>query len=283
MSTTVIDLIEKIDKLASFPEVALRVSEVLEDENSSATDVGAVIEPDPALSVALLRIANSASFNVGEPVDNVTDAIKKVGMREVRDITYAISASNAFKGIPNDLVSVEDFWRHSLYCACAAQHMALVTKRCRGISLFTAGLLHDIGHLIMFNQEPNASRTVLQNHVRSELDTSICEFEREVFGFDHTEVGEAAAKAWQFPETLRLAIRHHHTPYNPDMHGDVACLTGIANSVAVLAELESDDVNDAPYVEQEIRDEFDLTDEILLDAAKIAREGAEALLNIFVD
>lgn len=283
MSLNPADLVNEIERLASFPEVALRVSEVLDDDRSSAGDIGKLIEPDPALSAALLRIANSGAYRAGGGVDNVESAVKTVGMREVRDITFAISATSAFQGIPNELISVEDFWLHSLYCACAAQNLSRVTRRCRGVSLFTAGLLHDIGQLVLFSQYPDQARTALQNHARSEYELPICHFEREVFGFDHTEVGEALAERWQFPESLRYAIRYHHSFEEAPEHQDVAMVIGVANSLAVLAELDSDDFGDGPEIDAAVRSDLNVDDEMLLDASQAAKDDAKALLQLFIN
>ena len=282
MDVTPAQLVDNIESLTTFPDVAHRVTEVLDDDTSGAAEIGEVIEPDPALSAALLRIANSASFGGGRSIDSITGAIKIVGLRSVRDLTYAIASSSAFQGIPNELLSVEDFWRHSLYCASAAQQLSIQTARCRGMSLFTFGLLHDIGQLILFNQCPERSRTVLQNHVHADNKRSICECERAVFGFDHTEVGDALAQRWEFPDTLRLAIRYHHSSDAVGKKGDAAALVGVANSLAVLAELQSDNLDDAPLVEQSVRREFDLDDALLLNISRQARSEAEALLHLFV-
>lgn len=272
-----------VQKLASFPEVALRIDEVLADDTSSAADIGALIEPDPALSAALLRIANSAAYSAGGAVDNAETAVRIVGSREVRDLTYAISSVKSFEGVPNELISVEDFWKHSLYCASAAQQIAKSAKICHGVSLFTAGLLHDIGQLVMFNQCPDLSRQALQLSLDSDDGRSVCHAERNVFGYDHTDVGAALAQCWQFPETLRAAIAHHHAPFESEDYSDVAMVVHVANSIAVLAELESRNFADAPAIDERAAAEIGLSSDVLLEAVDAAKESGLDLLQLFMN
>ena len=214
-------LAKEVSRLVSLPDVAFRVDEMLRDENSGADEIGAVIEPDPALSAALLRLANSAMYGVGGNVDNVSRAVTVVGLREVRDLAFGISASQAFYGIPNELITVEDFWKHSLYCGVAARTLG---KRAGivGDSLFTAGLLHDIGHLVMFSRHPVISRESLQHSLDYTDGLTPYLSEREVFGFDHMDVGAALASEWGLPDSLRACIAHHHEPFATDAVTDAA-------------------------------------------------------------
>lgn len=285
MNTSAEQIAEETDNLTTFSDVAFRISDVLEDETSSAADIGQLIQPDPALSAALLRIANSASYKTHATVDNIEAAIKSIGVRQVRDLAYAICATKAFAGIPNELISMEDFWKHSLYCAVAAQKLAEQAQLCRGVSLFTAGLLHDIGQLAMFHQHPQLSRTALQSALDLEDDQSICVSEQSVFGFDHMDVGAALAKRWKFPETLLCSIAHHHEPTRSaeGTPSDVAMIVNVANSLGVLAELESHDFSDAPPIHHAALKRCDLGgQDALFQIVDEASESAHELLQLFV-
>lgn len=97
VATTAEQLAGQVTQLASFPDVAFRVNDMLTDENSGAEAIGAVIEPDPALSAALLRLANSALYSVGGSVSSVARAVTVVGLREVRDLAFGICATKSFR------------------------------------------------------------------------------------------------------------------------------------------------------------------------------------------
>lgn len=283
MTTTPEELAGNITQLTSFPDVAFRISDMVSDENSSAADIGALIEPDPALSAALLRIANSAMYNIGGTVSNIDRAITVVGLREVRDLAFGICASTTFAGISNELISVEDFWKHSLYCAAASQHIGRRAKVCAGESLFTAGLLHDIGHLVMFNQRPELSRESLQLSVDENDGLSPYLSERKVFGFDHMAVGAELARQWHLPTSLRECIEYHHEPFACDVTSDAVLVVHIANSLAVLAELDSLDPADAPAIDERAFRDIGIGHDVIPDTVAETRDAVAGLLRIFVN
>ena len=269
--------------MASFPDVAFRINEMLGDENSSASDIGAVIEPDPALSAALLRIANSAMYGIGSNVSTIDRAVTVVGLREVRDLAFGICATSTFKGIPNELITVEDFWKHSLFCAAAAQTIGRIAKIRNGESLFTAGLLHDIGHLVMFNQCPELSREALQLSLDENDGLTPYLSERKVFGFDHMAVGAELARQWRLPECLRLCIEFHHEPFSATDSAESVLAVHLANSVAVLAELDSDSMDDAPPIDERAFRELGVSEDTLREIVEETQAAVTELLRIFVN
>lgn len=283
MTTTPEELAANITQLASFPEVAFRINEMLSDENSGAAEIGALIEPDPALSVALLRIANSALYSIGGDVSSVERAVTIVGLREVRDLAFGICASTAFKGIPNDLITVEDFWKHSLYCGSAAQSLGRKARVCAGESLFTAGLLHDIGHLVMFNQCPELSREALQLSLDENDGLSPYLSERKVFGFDHMAVGAELSRQWRLPVNLQECIGFHHDPFNSDVTTEAVLVVHLANSIAVLAELDSVNLDEAPPIDNRTLTTLSLKPDVIADTVAESQESVAELLRIFVN
>ncbi len=283
MATTPEELAGNITQMASFPDVAFRINEMLSDENSSAADIGAVIEPDPALSAALLRIANSAMYGIGSNVSTIDRAVTVVGLREVRDLAFGICATSTFKGIPNELITVEDFWKHSLFCAAAAQTIGRVAKIRNGESLFTAGLLHDIGHLVMFNQCPELSREALQLSLDENDGLTPYLSERKVFGFDHMAVGAELARQWRLPECLRLCIEFHHEPFSASDCTESVLAVHLANSVAVLAELDSDSMDDAPPIDERAFRELGVGEDTLREVVEETQAAVTELLRIFVN
>jgi len=283
VTTSAKELAANITQLASFPDVAFRINDMLSDENSGASEIGALIEPDPALSAALLRIANSSLYGIGGEVSSVERAVTIVGLREVRDLAFGICASAAFEGIPNSLITVEDFWKHSLYCASAAQAIARKARVCPGESLFTAGLLHDIGHLVMFNQCPELSKESLQLSLDENDGLTPYVSERTVFGFDHMDVGLELATQWKLPVGLQECIGSHHEPYVTGEASDAVVVVHVANSLAVLAELDSSNPDDAPPIDDRAMAKLALKDEAIADIVTETQESVSDLIRIFVN
>lgn len=283
MSTTPKELAGNITQLTSFPNVAFRINDAFADENSSAADFVALIEPDPALSAALLRIANSSLYGVGGTVSTVERAIAIVGLREIRDLAFGICANTTFQGIPNDLISVKDFWTHSLYCASASQNIGRKAKIRTADSLFTAGLLHDIGELVMFNQNPELSRTALELSLDEDDGVTSYLAERKVFGFDHAEVGAELARQWCLPDSLRACIEFHHDPFASDISGDSVLAVHLANCIAVLAELNSLNFDDAPPIDKRAFEQLGLSPDDVPEIVEETKESVNELLQIFLN
>jgi putative nucleotidyltransferase with HDIG domain len=239
-------LIENIEDLVTLPEVALRIARMVDDPTASATDMGREISRDAALTARLLRIANSPVFGQQGKIATVSRAIAILGVHQVRDLTVGITAVRNFDGIGNELVTMASFWRHSVFCAVAADQIAAHRGGRRGDTPFVAGLLHDIGQLVIFNRIPELAREALLMSVDSVDDLGLHLCERKVMGFDHGAVGAALARSWRMPAALQECIEFHHQPDDArDFPTEVATIH-IANGVAVLAEIGSNDMNDAP-------------------------------------
>lgn len=235
-----------IKDLVTLPDVAMRIARMVEDPNSSATDIGREISNDAALTARVLRIANSAAYGQNRKIATVSRAITVLGVRQVRDLTVGLTAVRAFDGISNDLVTMDVFWRHSVLCAVAAGQIAARRDAARTESPFVAGLLHDIGQLVMFSRAPDAARASLLMMADAPHDLGLYLCERAVLNFDHGVVGASLARNWGLPESLLECIEFHHEPHLARRFAADVATVHIANSVAVLAEIGSTELGDAP-------------------------------------
>jgi putative nucleotidyltransferase with HDIG domain len=241
-------LVASIKDLVTLPDVAMRIARMVNDPNSSAADIGREVSKDPALTVRLLRIANSPALGQNGKIATISRAITLLGVRQVRDLTVGLTAVRTFDGIGNELVTMASFWRHSVLCAVAATHIAERRKGSRDDSPFIAGLLHDIGQLVLYSKAPELARRALLMSVDDPDDMGLYVCEREVMGFDHAAVGVALARNWGLPLSLQECIEFHHEPERAPSHPLEAATIHVANSVAVLAEIGSGDFTDAPRI-----------------------------------
>jgi putative nucleotidyltransferase with HDIG domain len=232
-------LVSKASNLISLPEISLRVNELANDPNSTAEDMGKVISQDPALVVRMLKIANSAYYGLSTEVDTITRAIAVLGTNKIRDLVLSTSTSQAFEGIPNNLITMQDFWHHSLYCGLLAQILSKKCKKANTESIFIAGLLHDIGQLLMFNQLPEKSHEAILLLMEGTADLDTFEAERHVFGFDHMQVGAELIKNWKLSPVLQECVEFHHEPQKAKDFPVEVALINIANAVAVMADFDS--------------------------------------------
>ena len=241
-------LIGDLGALVSLPEVVLRINSLVDDPKSSAEDIGRAVQQDAALTARLLTLANSAMFGLSRQVDTVGRAIAVLGTRQVRDLTLGLSATRAFAGIPNDLVSMDSFWHHSVLCAVAARQLAGACPRGRPDSSFVAGLLHDVGQLVLFNRLPREMHAALMMSIDEPNEPPLHLCERELIGFDHAAVGGALARRWHLPAALAECIEFHHDPERAQAHPRDVAIVHIANSVATLLEIDSAEFEDAPPI-----------------------------------
>jgi putative nucleotidyltransferase with HDIG domain len=183
---------------------------VVSDPRSSATDVGNVIAGDPGLTARLLRLVNSAMYGFPSKIETVSHAIAIVGTAQLQDLALATSVIRLFANVPEELVTMESFWRHSVACGVAARALAARRREANVERYFVAGLLHDIGRPIIYMQAPEAARTAVQRS--RETGRPLFEVEHDVLGFDHSHVGHALLEQWKLPSSLREAVQHHHHP-----------------------------------------------------------------------
>ncbi|HHJ15414.1 MAG TPA: HDOD domain-containing protein [Gammaproteobacteria bacterium] len=204
------DLIDDTVELASLPSVVMQAMELLNSPNTSASDIGAVISQDPALTVRLLKIVNSAFYGFPSRIETISRAITIVGSLELTDLILGSCAIQVFEKIPNKLVDMEKFWEHSLYAGVIARILARYLRAPNTERCFVMGLLHDIGALILYRQQPDKSRQALELSAERALPLNIAE--REIFGFDHGEVGAELMRSWNLPESFIEVTHHHHQP-----------------------------------------------------------------------
>ncbi len=252
MSTSVSQLVKQVDNLVSLPGVFYRVNELVESPTAGMEQIGEIISQDPGLTARVLRMANSAMYGFSRKVDTVARALTTIGTKKLRDLVLATSTIDAFEGIPNELVTMEDFWTHSIRCGCAAKLLAEQSgRRATADSLFVAGLLHDIGQLVIFSQLPGESHAILTRAMEDVDETAISRYEHEQLGFDHAELGAELLAHWHLPELFVATLRWHHQPEAADRLQAECAIVHIANSIAVMAELDSTDIDetDAPPIQ----------------------------------
>lgn len=197
-------------ELASLPAVVHRGLELLNNPNTSASEIGQVIGEDPALTARLLKIVNSAFYGFPSRVETISRAITIIGTQELTDLILGTSAIDAFSKFPNRLINMQRFWEHSLYTGVVARVLARRmhapnTERC-----FVMGLLHDIGTLLLYRKLPEPARRALELSIDTAMPLHIAEI--EVFGFHHGTVGAELMRVWKLPDSFVEVSRHHHQP-----------------------------------------------------------------------
>ncbi len=202
-------LLDRVDDLPPLPAVAAKVMNMAEDDRTSAMDLAQVLATDQALTAKLIRISNSAYYGFARRISTVREAVVMLGFKQVRQVSVGASMMNAFKrsGV-NDGFDVDLFWGHSVGVAVASEALAKKTLGAKPEDAFTAGILHDIGRLVLRQVMPEEFAHAVAIARSGEL--SLHEAEFETTGYNHDEIGQALGERWKFPGHLVDAVRCHH-------------------------------------------------------------------------
>lgn len=239
MKPNIVELVQGVRGLVTLPDVFVRINQLVENPDSTVADIANAVNRDPSFTVRLLRVANSPFYGFSSSIDTVSKAVSIIGTSQIRNLALSTAIANSFAGLPNSLVSMENFWRHSLYCALAARSLARQAGKCDAEAMFTAGLLHDIGELVIFNRMPEMAREALTQVLDNADELTVHQAERQVLGYDHAQVGGELARQWKLPSLLEECIACHHFPGEAKRHPREAAIVHIANVLAVMAELDT--------------------------------------------
>jgi putative nucleotidyltransferase with HDIG domain len=230
----VADIVQTIDRLPPLPAIIHQALQRINDPQSSAQDVVEIIQFDQGITSQVLKVCNSAYFNLRRQVHSLKEALVLVGFNTLMQILL----NKSFHGVLSRPCQGYDLdtgalWRHSVSCALLTEIVARRIQREPDSRLFTAGLLHDMGKVVLsaYVRETFAAIKVLVG----EQGYSFLAAEREVLGIDHAELGGLIAEKWEFPPSIIAAVRYHHTPWlSQDDFSELVGLTHLANCMALL-------------------------------------------------
>ena len=205
-STTMARVRKKLE-LQAVPPVLRSVLAMIDSSKSSIDEIATSVRQDPALAIRVLKIANSSLFGSGRQVQSLSQATQRIGIAGVRNTVAAILAIEHFSTAKIGGINPQRFWEHSVATAVLAQLIAQMLHEADCEHFFLAGLLHDIGRLILCNALPEEYKAVLDHAVSERCD--VWAAEKEAFGLTHVDVtGEALTKL-ETPDLVQQAIRLH--------------------------------------------------------------------------
>ncbi len=228
------DLLRTDSELASLPEIYIRVSDLLDNDNSTATQIGHVVETDPALTSRILKMVNSAFYGYSNRIASISQSITILGRDRLRQILIGSVLGGIFGKMSSPVLPMKDYWYHSVKSALLSRELGKASSLSE-ISdvLFTAGLLHELGRLILSHKLPDHYQQVLDAMQTGSAE--ICATEQQVFGYDHCAVGEAFIRKWGLPEVLAVTTRFHHQPDEANSeHDEEVLLVYLANLLSNL-------------------------------------------------
>lgn len=225
-------IVEAVNDMPALPHVVLRVMELTDDPNSTAQDINAVLNQDQGMTAKVLRMANSAFYGFPRRIATVTDATLFLGFKTVRSIVMAASVSDILsKEMEGYALAPGELWRHSQCVAMAARQIAKRNKSALTDLAYTAGLLHDIGKVILNDTVKESYHEVVE--MACEQNIPFMDAENEVLGFNHAMIGSKLAEKWNLPPELVEAIAFHHNPEKAQVNKNVTAIVHVADAVCM--------------------------------------------------
>lgn len=266
--------------LGSYAPVIEEIEAALESPECSLGTVGEAIEKDPDLTARLLRLGNSSFYGFSTRLATVTEAISLIGIRQVEDLIVASSIVERFAGVSDSFVSMESFWRHSLACGIGSRLLAMERRLPKPDKFFVAGLLHDVGRLVLFAQAPKATEEVFQLYQREQL--LLQEAEVRVLGYDHQQIAEALMRYWNYPENLVQAVAHHHQPAACELAPVEAAVVHLSDYVVNAMQIGSSGERHVSPLSARAWERLRLPIDVLSSLVENIDEQIEAVQEIFL-
>jgi len=262
------------------PQAFLALRQAARDPMSTMAEVAAIISMDPGLAAYVLRLANSVLYSFPSRVETVDRAVACIGLAEIQTLAMGATLGKAFKDPPRaDVLVMKDFWRHAVSVGLLSSALAERLGAGGRERFFTAGLLHDMGRLLLAIAEPDLAGLALARAAATggSLDAA----EREVLDFDHAVLGGRVCGKWQLPDSLGEAVACHHAP-NRCPENDLAAVVHVADFMANALGLRATPAAGLPVLDLSVLAGLGLTEadpSFLLD---VLEAGLAPLTALFV-
>jgi putative nucleotidyltransferase with HDIG domain len=196
--------------LGSYGPVLREIEQAIASPQCNLATIGEAIQKDPDLTARLLRLANSPFFGFANRLSTVAEAVSLLGIQQIQDMIVASSVLEQFKGVPDNLVNKDSFWRHSLAVGLTARLLAMERRLPKPDKFFVAGLLHDVGRLVLLSQAAEWAQKVFELYQSERI--LLRDAEKKILGYDHQQIAAELLQSWSYPSALVQAVTFHHTP-----------------------------------------------------------------------
>lgn len=227
------DIVSRVGELQPLPDTVLRLIHLVNDPRSSVDDIIETIKYDQTVTSQMLRIANSAFFGFTREISSLSEALRVLGTLKVLQIVLAVHSNSLLaRGQKGYGLEPGILWQHSVGVALASAVLADRLRNPNRNLLFTAGLLHDIGKVILNEYVADEFARIVQTV--TEQKTSFLEAEKQILGFSHDEIGALVGEKWKLPEGIILGIRYHHEPEALDPPSPLVDILHLADCICLM-------------------------------------------------
>lgn len=257
------EILNNLHQLPAIPAVVQELISNFDNPELDSHHLAQKIGQDQALAARVLRVANSAFYGLPRQVGSIQEAVVVLGFSTVRSLVLSAGIIGAFSTASPGGVDRNQYWQRSLSTAILARAVAKCLRQDTEMA-FSAGLLHDIGIMVLDVCDHERFAALWQSTQAGE--NGLIEAERAALGFDHAELGAEVARRWKFPPAIEEAIRYHYQPE----HSPFQMLTGIVQVAALLERFGAEEASGGEC--------FTRIPEALRDALRLDRERLEKCL-----
>ncbi len=235
----------KSAQLISLPNIYIKLKQLIDESDYSMAQVAVLVGSDPGMATRFLRLVNSPLNRRVHEIETISHAVSLLGIQQIHDIVLSTSVSKAFEGILEQKMDMKKFWQRSFYSAVMAKQLALECGVLESDRIFTIGLLHDIGHMIMYQAIPDESQQAVQKS--KETSRPLYQVERELIGFDYAKLGGYLMKQWNLPKSFQMITCFHPEPQKTNQFSMEAALLHLGY-LLVLSDLEDGAFGEGAYI-----------------------------------
>lgn len=274
------EIIETIQSTTSLPPIAMEMQTVLKDPNSDFRTISDKMKFDPGMVSKILSLVNSAYYGFRSEIVSLQNAIALIGIRKVYEFVLADSVSPMMKKqITGYDMSPGQLWKHSVAVGIGAEQLAKKLKIPSLDYIFTAGLLHNIGKIILGSFIDADTWPIIE--IAFAQDISFDKAEKKVLGIDHAEAGALLLENWKLPKNLVMAARYHHQPMEcPEEHVAVE-LIHIVDVILMQGGMAEGIDNMKYFIHPDIEKKYKIDEELKTFIIENVHEGLEELKTIF--
>jgi len=260
--------------------VVEEIERAIESPQCNLVTVGEAIEKDPDLTARLLKLGNSSFYGFSSRLATVAEAISLIGLQQVQDLILVSNIVRQFAGLDGKFVSMESFWQHSLACGIGARFIAMERRLPKADKFFVAGLLHDVGRLVLFAEAPQSAQQVFDLYQCEHL--LLRDAEVRVLGFDHQQIGEALLNHWKYPANLVQAVAYHHQPMAANTSREEAAVVHLSDHLVNAMQIGSSGERHVPPLNMKAWEILRLQPDVLSSIVAGIDDQVEAVRGVFI-
>ena len=221
-------ILQSVENLPVLSEIVSRSMTMLGDPTCSIRELTELISKDQSITAKIIRIANSAFYGYSRQVKTLSEAIVMLGFKQIRTLLITASTANHLNGnVEGYMIAKGELWKHSYAVAFTSGLISRLTNLGQSDEVFTAGILHDIGKLVLGNHLKGSYREII--NLAHKKKVSFAFAEKKILGMHHAEVGGMILEHWKFPEVMTESVRLHHQPLDAEENTEMVGMLNLAD------------------------------------------------------